>query len=1722
MRKFNFFHFFKKSHRGYILILVVFFIPIIMMGVKWCLDQATLEQMKITSASNNDSRSYKKCAKESALAVAQKWNPALTYNGQKESMLRIADEVYNNATAESATTSLIGRAIPGLDIHPKYKIKNKGTLFNPIQVTPYGEAQSFTTEGRKIAYTNDQTSDHRVKQCCGSNAPAEPYRRVYFLVKNSKATFETPFCDLVFCVSGSQNIPSFAFDSLYVKPDVHTHTAMSTLANDKNVSSYNTDEMSSTIQIRSTPDDPKLKLSVEGDKIKVQVDSDIADDKVGDVGYAVPAECNVDIILTIPTNAAACNKDNADANSTTAGSPSLVTATAVQTTASKSATASVSGVANMRKAPIYQIAQAYRTFLRDNFEFTRGVQVGLIPYSGKVSLPPEKADTTNNTTCWTENVSSFVWNPTETKVDDRDDYLRGMFLYGTLGKSGTAPTTALTDKTYLWGGYLCPTQHGGYGVLCRNVSIEETHAGNRMYVGDVLSTADPATHKFKRMNYCPCQIGAVNMLNMKCTKDCTQFCHNPYFIVPLTPDVTKIHDLMNAIVPFYDDHNQSNLICIPVTWANNLFQDWAYPKAITASDTEGGGRLSNPKPNSTRKKVLILVVNKPDWFEPCELTYLGFDNDYSEVPMVESDRIDFHTNYSDLTLKYADGSSYDNKIRGQSKILLAETDAGVVYNNDTKYYECDEGTVTLKFPRKALVKVVVEPIIYNGIKWKGLGKIFTDGDYNYRGVMGWDGSKFLVYSKGDETFNVMTSKDGEHWEKSTVQGRSLGWLYPVFGGGRWVSQDYYNTCVYENGNWQCHDNDHTAENGKNSPFQGGAIAYGNGMFMGVDVGWRGYGEIHVSSTGDFWTKNTSNYYNSDALYRLSSYSDNHYSLAYLDGKWYSLMRNGKIATSTNDGKSWSIFSEGPSTVSGGTKDWYGIIEAFGCFWATTTSDNGLVIVSSDKGQTWEDAGVRLNSFGGSSYRGLGTNGNIIIFKSDDGYLVTGKFNPDKTIRFSNIVAGSLTDVNEYPITERREFYIEPNQIGNTQDADKNYQITISLENIRLISAEITNRPYEVKTIQEEVEDIEIRKTPANINWEGTLEGTGEGAITTDAPFAIKINVEPIPGMVLNDYPNVTSDRVGLDLYYANGNFIQIKKDTETDKYRIWKSSDMQNWEDVCDAPLKGYDVIIYSGDKYISCNFANTPKYVTSSDLENWSPVQTIPNFSTGPSTISYWSYGDKIYVTSAGNNNLLVTENGGTSWKALTKGWRDNQNINSLIVIGETMMAYAYDSRSSDKCLFISSDGGNSWVESSISNTPYDCVCVNGKFWGRYNGKLYTSSDGKTWEERFYADKNSVTVSKLISADDKIIVVGSDGKVYNASESSEFKTIEFPDLSQSHTMAKREEFIFQANQLKKISDDEYRLNFKITNCKVISKEFVSPADAMKEEKVVVKKLVDKEILIFTKLRTPEKSRVADFSANPITLDRDITIGEKNYRVYNDTTKYWETDRSGENADRNGYVNCGFNISEFRGDFYFLIEDIGNVRPLMRLFNRSKGPNTYMNVKCEVYYFGGLHRQYQDYLETREVNYVSFDIDNAPTNTNIRYYMAGFTLPMNSTLYYSYYGGEAHKGEWYKDSNNTEYPDASEAAKNLTKAALAKLTERSDLRIYLIKFRAPAQYKNNMTKKVAAFNYTYLEEYATASGGKVYTIANDSNAEANLAAKLTEIATEIKQFAGYSSAKIEE
>ena len=189
----------KKSKSGYILILVVTLLPLLMLGTKYLLDIQTLwdrkashteflknnsskfaendikktefgvaevqKDIKTEAARNNLSKESEKkeknCAKEIALKISEKWNPALTYKQQKQRLLRIADGIYNGSPTYVET--LLNKAIPQIDI--AREIVNKGGIFNPIKVIKTADTVRDTSQGsseEQIVYK--QITFKRVEQ----------------------------------------------------------------------------------------------------------------------------------------------------------------------------------------------------------------------------------------------------------------------------------------------------------------------------------------------------------------------------------------------------------------------------------------------------------------------------------------------------------------------------------------------------------------------------------------------------------------------------------------------------------------------------------------------------------------------------------------------------------------------------------------------------------------------------------------------------------------------------------------------------------------------------------------------------------------------------------------------------------------------------------------------------------------------------------------------------------------------------------------------------------------------------------------------------------------------------------------------------------------------------------------------------------------------------------------------------------------------------------------------------------------------------------------------------------------------------------------------------------------------------------------------------------------------------------------------------------------------
>ncbi len=91
------------------------------------------------------------------------------------------------------------------------------------------------------------------------------------------------------------------------------------------------------------------------------------------------------------------------------------------------------------------------------------------------------------------------------------------------------------------------------------------------------------------------------------------------------------------------------------------------------------------------------------------MTYLGFDNDFSELSVAESDKIDFSIDYSNTSLTFLDGTAYNGTYKGPKQILTMEKQSGDNLTRASGFYECGSGTYRLAFPHKGTIKLTVAP-----------------------------------------------------------------------------------------------------------------------------------------------------------------------------------------------------------------------------------------------------------------------------------------------------------------------------------------------------------------------------------------------------------------------------------------------------------------------------------------------------------------------------------------------------------------------------------------------------------------------------------------------------------------------------------------------------------------------------------------------------------------------------------------------------------------------------------------------------------------------------------------------------------------------------------------------------------------------------------------------------------------------------------------------------
>jgi hypothetical protein len=420
--------------------------------------------------------------------------------------------------------------------------------------------------------------------------------------------------------------------------------------------------------------------------------------------------------------------------------------------------------------------------------------------------------------------------------------------------------------------------------------------------------------------------------------------------------------------------------------------------------------------------------------------------------MVESDKIDFGVNFLDTT------------IQGPKKILKYATTSGTVSYNTTQFYECAPNTDCagkLTFPQKHLVKLVVEPSVAqseeNELVWTEVvaaaGKHLTNIEsYGWYDITH-DGNNTWMTFRLSCGITAISINNGTVWN-------ARGYLPSPASSWQGIAHDGNDTwmAINSTGAIAISINDGTSwtlQNNNLSSISDNhwyAIAHGgNNTWMALNNN----GPIAINN-GTSWTLRGS----------LSSISNNNYwyAIAHVgNNTWMALNNNGLIAISTNDGMDWTQWSSDLSSISSSIINnniWRDIAHDGNNTWMAINS-TGAIAISANDGANWTLQG-NLSSISNSNgwYSITHDGNNIWMAVNTDGKVAVGTSDTTGTIKFTNATPIGVTQNSECELTERREFYIQPTQISDTEGAE-DYSIAFDMKNVRLISAEITNRPYSV-------------------------------------------------------------------------------------------------------------------------------------------------------------------------------------------------------------------------------------------------------------------------------------------------------------------------------------------------------------------------------------------------------------------------------------------------------------------------------------------------------------------------------------------------------------------------------------------------------------------------------------------------------------------------------------
>jgi hypothetical protein len=305
--------------------------------------------------------------------------------------------------------------------------------------------------------------------------------------------------------------------------------------------------------------------------------------------------------------------------------------------------------------------------------------------------------------------------------------------------------------------------------------------------------------------------------------------------------------------------------------------------------------------------------------------------------------------------------------------------------------------------------------------------------------------------------------------------------------------------------------------------------------------------------------------------------------------------------------------------------------------------------------------------------------------------------------------------------------------------------------------------------------------------------------------------------------------------------------------------------------------------------------------------------------------------------------------------------------------------------------------------------------------------------------------------------------------------------------------------------------------------------------------------LKYQKLSRPQMSRPVDFSVNvkgpssddkgkPLFDSGSVAFGESTTELghagiqYDSNLGYWVTKDSEIMGDIGESGNNKSWNKDIVGDFYWLMEDIGSIPPLVYWQDNDNFGSVVDAVNgsrlATARYSCGLSRMFMPFgvyngADPNPDNGVYVNVYGCNAGAKQKMIYGGFTWPVNTVLHNAGYQDVVTDNG---TGITTGVRDPQEALKIATKDVCTKLKEDwvSNIRIYVVKFRKQTKYKNRINNAEANFDYSYLNDCASGTSAPyMYDVNDDENSEEALKAALSKIAEDIKSnaFASYKEAK---